>query len=111
MGHYLLFVGTSNASSVTMTASCLCAMLIDLTSEEFLLSCSEFDDKTLGSLSELIVRSLQQVTSPYSVIEIILFRVVVRLCVSYPLEWLFFYVGSPNLTQSCSFTGAWDRLC
>ena len=74
----LLHIGTSNASSVTMTASCLCAMLIDLTSEEFLLSCSEFDAKTLGSLSELIVRSLQQVTSPYSVIEIILFRVVVR---------------------------------
>ncbi|RLN07403.1 hypothetical protein C2845_PM11G22910 [Panicum miliaceum] len=32
----------------------------DLTSEEFLLSCSDFDAKTLGSLSELIVRSLQQ---------------------------------------------------
>jgi len=73
-------------------------MLIDLTSEEFLLSCSEFDAKTLGSLSELIVRSLQQVTSPYSVIEIILFRVVVRLCVSYPLEWLFFlcWFAKPN---------------
>jgi len=56
----LLHIGTSNASSVTMTASCLCSMLIDLTSEEFLLSCSEFDAKTLGSLSELIVRSLQQ---------------------------------------------------
>ncbi|TKW42067.1 hypothetical protein SEVIR_1G359800v4 [Setaria viridis] len=54
------WAGTTNASSVTMTASCLCAMLIDLTSEEFLLSCSDFDTKTLGSLSELIVRSLQQ---------------------------------------------------
>jgi len=56
----ITWAGTSNASSVTMTASCLCAMLIDLTSEEFLLSCSDFDAKTLGSLSELIVRSLQQ---------------------------------------------------
>ncbi|CAN6239156.1 unnamed protein product [Urochloa humidicola] len=53
------WAGTANASSVTMTASCLCAMLIDLTSEEFLLSCSDFDTKTLGSLTELIVRSLQ----------------------------------------------------
>nr|CAB3451378.1 unnamed protein product [Digitaria exilis] len=32
----------------------------DLTSEEFLLSRSDFDTKTLGSLSELILRSLQQ---------------------------------------------------
>ncbi|KAF8730097.1 hypothetical protein HU200_017064 [Digitaria exilis] len=54
------WAGTTDASSVTMTASCLCAMLIDLTSEEFLLSRSDFDTKTLGSLSELILRSLQQ---------------------------------------------------
>ncbi|XP_066332736.1 uncharacterized protein [Miscanthus floridulus] len=54
------WAGTTDASSVTMTASCLCAMLLDLTSEEFLLSCSHFDTKTLGSLSELIIRSLQQ---------------------------------------------------
>ncbi|OEL12975.1 hypothetical protein BAE44_0026006, partial [Dichanthelium oligosanthes] len=54
------WAGISDASSVTMTASCLCAMLLDLTSEEFLLSCSDFDSKTLGSLSELIVRSLKQ---------------------------------------------------
>ncbi|KAF8689922.1 hypothetical protein HU200_041557 [Digitaria exilis] len=52
--------GTTDASSVTMTASCLCAMLIDLTSEEILLSRSDFGTKTLGSLSELILRSLQQ---------------------------------------------------
>jgi uncharacterized membrane protein YjjP (DUF1212 family) len=63
ISHYmLLLIGrTTDASSVTMTASCLCAMLLDLTSEEFLLSCSHFDTKTLGSLSELIIRSLQQV--------------------------------------------------
>jgi hypothetical protein len=54
------WAGTTDASSVTMTASCLCAMLLDLTSEEFLLSCSHFDAKTLGSLSELIITSLQQ---------------------------------------------------
>ncbi|WVZ73289.1 hypothetical protein U9M48_021615 [Paspalum notatum var. saurae] len=54
------WAGTTDASSVTMTASCLCAMLLDFTSEEFLLSCPEFDAKNLGSLSELIVRSLQQ---------------------------------------------------
>ncbi|CAD6249093.1 unnamed protein product [Miscanthus lutarioriparius] len=56
----ITWAGTTDASSVTMTASCLCAMLLDLTSEEFLLSCSHFDTKTLGSLSELIIRSLQQ---------------------------------------------------
>lgn len=54
------WAGTTDASSVTMTASCLCAMLLDLTSEEFILSCSHFDGKTLGSLSELIIRSLRQ---------------------------------------------------
>ncbi|XP_062220605.1 uncharacterized protein LOC133920008 [Phragmites australis] len=54
------WAGTTDVSSVTMTASCLCTMVLDLTSEEFLLSCSDFDSKTLGSLSELIVRSLQQ---------------------------------------------------
>ncbi|KXG20557.1 hypothetical protein SORBI_3010G221200 [Sorghum bicolor] len=54
------WAGTTDASSVTMPASCLCAMLLDLKSEEFLLSCYHFDAKTLGSLSELIIRSLQQ---------------------------------------------------
>ncbi|KAJ1281461.1 hypothetical protein BS78_04G307700 [Paspalum vaginatum] len=54
------WAGTTDASSVTMTASCLCTMLLDFTSEDFLLSCPEFDAKTLGSLSELIVRSLLQ---------------------------------------------------
>jgi hypothetical protein len=33
-----------------MTASSLCAMVLELTSEEFLLSCSRFDAKTLESL-------------------------------------------------------------
>jgi hypothetical protein len=36
-------------------------MVLELTSEEFLLSCSGFDAKTLASLSDLIVRSLRQV--------------------------------------------------
>lgn len=72
----LLHIGTTDASSVTMTASCLCAMLIDLTSEEILLSRSDFGTKTLGSLSELILRSLQQVISLYSIIGIILFWVL-----------------------------------
>jgi len=31
--------------------------------------------------------------------------------VSFPLKWLSFYIGSPGLTQSSSFTGAWDLLC
>lgn len=54
------WAGTTDASSVIMTASSLCTMVLDLTSEEFLLSCSDFDSETLGSLSELIVRSLHQ---------------------------------------------------
>lgn len=54
------WAGTTDASSVTMTASCLCVMLLDMTSEEFLLSCSHFDANILGSLSEIIIRSLQQ---------------------------------------------------
>ncbi|XP_044421408.1 uncharacterized protein [Triticum aestivum] len=52
--------GTTDASSVIMTASSLCTMVMELTSEEFLLSFSGFDPKTLGSLSDLIVRSLRQ---------------------------------------------------
>ena len=60
--YVLLLIGTTDASSVTMTASSLCTMVMELTSEEFLLSCSDFDPKTLGSLSELLVRSLHQVT-------------------------------------------------
>ncbi|KAL6911645.1 hypothetical protein ACP4OV_000450 [Aristida adscensionis] len=52
--------GSTDASSVIMTASSLCTMVLDLTSEEFLLSCSDFDFKTLGRLSELIFRSLHQ---------------------------------------------------
>ncbi|KAF7081067.1 hypothetical protein CFC21_085043 [Triticum aestivum] len=54
------WAGTTDASSVVMTASSLCAMVMELTSEEFLSSCSGFDPKTLGSLSDLIVRSLRQ---------------------------------------------------
>ncbi|AQK75850.1 neurochondrin family protein [Zea mays] len=54
------WAGTTDASSVTMTASCLCVMLLDMTSEKFLLSCSHFDANILGSLSEIIIRSLQQ---------------------------------------------------
>lgn len=73
----LLLIGTTDASSVTMTASCLCAMLLDLTSEEFLLSCSNFDAKTLRSLAELIIRSLQQVICLYFVFGIISFMVIV----------------------------------
>lgn len=84
----LLHIGTTDASSVTMTASCLCAMLIDLTSEEFLLSRSDFDAKTLGSLSELILRSLQQVISLYSIIGIILFWVIVHHNEVLPLHWV-----------------------
>uniref|UniRef100_A0A453PXC3 Uncharacterized protein n=1 Tax=Aegilops tauschii subsp. strangulata TaxID=200361 RepID=A0A453PXC3_AEGTS len=53
-------IGTTDASSVIMTASSLCTMVMELTSEEFLLSFSGFDPKTLGSLSDLIVRSLRQ---------------------------------------------------
>ncbi|KAL6635290.1 hypothetical protein ACP70R_027961 [Stipagrostis hirtigluma subsp. patula] len=58
------WAGTTDASSVIMTASSLCTMVLDLTSEEFLLSCSDFDSNTLGSLSELIVRSLHQDIPP-----------------------------------------------
>ncbi|GJM87147.1 hypothetical protein PR202_ga03073 [Eleusine coracana subsp. coracana] len=54
------WAGTTDASSVIMTASCLCTMVLDLTSEEFLLSCPGFDTMTLKSLSDLIVKSLQQ---------------------------------------------------
>lgn len=54
------WAGTMDASSVIMTASSLCTMVMDLTSEDFLLSCSDFDSKTLETLSDLIVRSLQQ---------------------------------------------------
>jgi hypothetical protein len=56
-----------------MTASCLCVMLLDMTSEEFLLSCSHFDADILGSLSEIIIRSLQQVISLYFVFGTIAF--------------------------------------
>ncbi|XP_071677326.1 uncharacterized protein [Lolium perenne] len=56
----ITWAGTTDASSVIMTASSLCTMVMELTSEEFLLSCSDFDPKILGSLSDLIVRSLHQ---------------------------------------------------
>ncbi|KAF7091732.1 hypothetical protein CFC21_094292 [Triticum aestivum] len=56
----ITWAGTTDASSVIMTASSLCTMVMELTSEEFLLSFSGFDPKTLGSLSDLIVRSLRQ---------------------------------------------------
>jgi hypothetical protein len=56
-----MLIGTTDVPSVTMTASSLCAMVLELTSEEFLLSCSDFDAKTLESLSDLIVRGLRQV--------------------------------------------------
>ncbi|XP_040376742.1 uncharacterized protein LOC102708695 [Oryza brachyantha] len=52
--------GSADDSSVTMTASCLGTLVMDLTTEEFLLSCSDFDSKTLESLSQLIARSLYQ---------------------------------------------------
>ncbi|KAL5212003.1 hypothetical protein ABZP36_022850 [Zizania latifolia] len=52
--------GTTDDSSVIMTVSCLCTLVLDLTTEEFLLSCSDFDSKTLERLSELIARSLRQ---------------------------------------------------
>ncbi|KAG8072777.1 hypothetical protein GUJ93_ZPchr0006g41107 [Zizania palustris] len=52
--------GTTDDSSVVMTVSCLCTLVLDLTTEEVLLSCSDFDSKTLERLSELIARSLHQ---------------------------------------------------
>jgi hypothetical protein len=64
----LLFIGTTDASSVVMTASCLCTVVLDLTSEEFLLSCPGFDTMTLKGLSDLIVNSLQQVIGLYLLI-------------------------------------------
>uniref|UniRef100_A0A0E0GE54 Neurochondrin n=1 Tax=Oryza nivara TaxID=4536 RepID=A0A0E0GE54_ORYNI len=54
------WTGTADDSSVIITASCLCTLVLDLTTEEFLLSSSDFDSKTLEKLSKLIARSLHQ---------------------------------------------------
>ncbi|XP_073011060.1 uncharacterized protein [Typha latifolia] len=55
-----LWAGTSNDLSIVMMASSICTLVFDLTSEESLLSHSNFDFSTLESLSRLIMRSLDQ---------------------------------------------------
>nr|CAD1827788.1 unnamed protein product [Ananas comosus var. bracteatus] len=55
-----LWAGTTNDPSIIMMASSICTLIFDLTSEESLLNRSDFDPRTLESLSQLIIRSLDQ---------------------------------------------------
>lgn len=51
----------NNDPTTVMMASCICALIFDLTSEEYLLSVSNLDRRTLESLSQLIAKSFSQV--------------------------------------------------
>ncbi|KAJ3695540.1 hypothetical protein LUZ60_000917 [Juncus effusus] len=55
-----LWAGNSTDPAILIVASCVCVLILDLTSEEFLLGNSEFDPKTLEILSHLIIASLNQ---------------------------------------------------
>uniref|UniRef100_A0A0D9VM78 Neurochondrin n=1 Tax=Leersia perrieri TaxID=77586 RepID=A0A0D9VM78_9ORYZ len=59
------WTGTADDSSIIMTASCVCTLVLDLTTEEFLLSCSDFDSKTLERLSQLIARCYRRWSDRY----------------------------------------------
>lgn len=57
----------NNDPTTIMMASCICALIFDLTSEESLLSRSNLDRRTLESLSQLIAKSFSQGELSYDV--------------------------------------------
>ncbi|KAJ3698977.1 hypothetical protein LUZ61_002682 [Rhynchospora tenuis] len=55
-----LWAVQSRDLSIIMVASCVCALILDLTSEQVLLSQSDFDISSIESLSHLFIASLDQ---------------------------------------------------